>query len=62
MTSNMAYAAGLASILASIMAWKTSKDAESAERDRADRWGIFVGLWAPTFIGIGNALHHDEKK
>jgi hypothetical protein len=59
-SSNLAYLAGLASILASITAWKTSKDAETAQRDRADRWGIFVGLWAPTFIGLGNALAHHE--
>jgi hypothetical protein len=61
-SSNLAYLAGLASIVASIATWRASKDMETAERDRADRWGIFVGLWAPTFIGIGNALRHDETK
>jgi hypothetical protein len=35
--------------------------AESAGTDRADRWGIFVGHWAPTFFGLGNALRSYEK-
>jgi hypothetical protein len=61
-TSNMLYVAGIASIVASILSWQTSKNKEKAERDRADRWGIFVGLWAPTFIGLGNAMRHEEKK
>jgi hypothetical protein len=47
-----------ASILASITGWKTSQDAETAQRDGADRWGIFVGLRAATVIGLGNALAH----
>ncbi len=27
----------------------------------AQRWGIFVGLWAPTFVELGNALRIDER-
>jgi len=33
--------------------------------DRADRWGIFVGEWAPTFIALGNGLRsyeHEDKE
>jgi hypothetical protein len=26
----------------------------------ADRWGIYVGLWAPTFMALGNAIKADE--
>ena len=26
-----------------------------------DRWGIFIGNWAPTFFGLGNALRSYEK-
>lgn len=58
--SEFAYIAGLASIGASIAAWATSRNAEQAGRDKAERWGIFVGLWAPTFMQIGNALKLDE--
>jgi hypothetical protein len=59
--SDYAYIAGFASIGLSFMAWATSRKAESAGIDRADRWGIFVGQWAPTFFGLGNALRSYEK-
>ncbi|MBA3310745.1 MAG: hypothetical protein H0U28_11970 [Nocardioidaceae bacterium] len=56
MTSNMAYTAGVVSIGLSFASWATSERAESAGTDRADRWGIFVGMWAPTFFALGNGL------
>jgi hypothetical protein len=59
--SEYAYIAGLASIGLSFLAWGTSRGAENAGTDRADRWGIFVGQWAPTFFGLGNALRSYEK-
>ncbi len=59
--SEFAYGAALASIVASIGAWATSRAKEDASAAKAERWGIFVGLWAPTFMGIGNALKVDEK-
>ncbi|GIH13082.1 hypothetical protein [Rugosimonospora africana] len=59
-TSSIAYTAGVASIAMSIASWAVSKKAERAGVDRADRWGIYVGLWAPTFFGIGNALKLEE--
>lgn len=59
--SDFAYLAGLASIGASIAAWSTSRNQENAGADKAERWGIFVGLWAPTFMQIGNALKLEEK-
>jgi hypothetical protein len=59
--SEYAYTAGFASIGLSFAAWATSRKAESAGTDRADRWGIFVGQWAPTFFGLGNALRSYEK-
>ncbi|MFD0773195.1 hypothetical protein ACFQZ2_04560 [Streptomonospora algeriensis] len=61
-TSDMAYAAGVASIGASILVWSASKVKESAGTDRADRWGIFVGEWAPTFFVLGLALHLEETR
>jgi hypothetical protein len=59
--SEHAYIAGFASIGLSFLAWATSLTAEKAGTDRADRWGIFVGHWAPTFFGLGNALRTYEK-
>ena len=35
---------------------------ERARIDRADRWGLFTGEWAPTFFAIGIALQAEEKK
>ena len=59
--SDYAYMAGFASIGLSFLAWTLSQTAEDAGTDRADRWGIFVGHWAPTFFGLGNALRSYEK-
>ena len=59
--SEHAYIAGFASIALSFAAWGTSLKAERAGTDRADRWGIFVGHWPPTFFGLGNALRSNEK-
>jgi hypothetical protein len=59
--SDYAYIAGFASIGLSFAVWAISQKAEDAGTDRADRWGIFVGHWAPTFFGLGNALRSYEK-
>lgn len=55
------YLAGIASIGISFVSWMLSKRMESAGIDRADRWGIFIGEWAPTFIALGNGLRTYEK-
>ncbi|MEV0393141.1 hypothetical protein [Polymorphospora rubra] len=55
------YMAGIASIGLSFLSWACSRKLESAGIDRADRWGIFIGEWAPTFISLGNALRTYEK-
>lgn len=59
--SDVAYLAGFLSIGASVSAWAASRKQEKAGADKAERWGIFVGLWAPTFMQIGNALKFEEK-
>lgn len=56
MRSEHAYVAGTVSIGLSIVAWATSLRAEHAGMARADRWGIFVGEWAPTFFALGSGL------
>lgn len=56
-----AYLGGFLSIGLSFMSWMASRKVEDAETDRADRWGIFVGQWAPTFFALGNALRSYEK-
>ena len=61
-TSEMAYCAGAASVGLAFLSWTVSKQKEKAGMDRADRWGIFVGQWAPTFFALGVALRLEEKK
>jgi hypothetical protein len=60
-TSSMLYSAGFASIGLSVASWVMSRNVESAGIDRADRWGIFVGQWAPTFFALGNAMRMEEE-
>jgi hypothetical protein len=60
--SQWAYIAGFASIGLSIGAWAASRLNPKADRAQADRWGIFVGHWAPTFFALGIALSHEEGR
>jgi hypothetical protein len=61
--SEHAYMAALASIGLTVVAWGTSLNAEpGADIARADRWGLFIGEWAPTFFGLGLALSHYEQE
>jgi hypothetical protein len=60
-SSSMLYSAGLASIGLSIASWWTSRNVESKGLARADRWGIFIGQWAPTFFALGNAMRMEEE-
>ncbi|MEV7008115.1 hypothetical protein [Streptosporangium sp. NPDC051022] len=60
--SHMMYAAGVASIGLSFASWLTSQSFEEAGLDRADRWGIFIGQWAPTFFAVGIALRIEETR
>lgn len=60
--SEHAYAAAFGSIGLAVLSWAVSVKAEpGADVARADRWGIFVGEWAPTFFGLGLALAMYEK-
>jgi hypothetical protein len=56
--SDLAYGAGVVSIAGAIIAWamRNKKNPGNAER-----LGIFIGLWAPTFMIIGNALQQQES-
>jgi hypothetical protein len=60
--SEHAYTAAVGSIGLSFASWLGSMKAESSGVDRADRWGIFVGEWAPTFFGLGLALSQYEGR
>lgn len=57
--SNLLTVAGLSSILASIAIWATQggTDKTHEEKSHGERFGIFVGLWAPTFFILANKFN-----
>ncbi len=59
LTSGMAYTTGLLSVAVSIAVWNSKK---GKDEPHAERFGIFVGLWAPTFFAIGNGLDIAERQ
>lgn len=63
-SANIAYALGFLSVIASIAIWFTQGGTDAGETQAAgERFGIFVGLWAPTFMAIGNGIDNlsDDK-
>ncbi len=60
--SEYAYMGGFASIGLSLVSWLVSRAKSSHSKAQSDRWGIFVGHWAPTFFALGIALRLEEKK
>jgi hypothetical protein len=64
--SNLCFVLGLASVLASIAIWYYAggKEATFEARTHGELFGIFVGLWAPTFLILSNRLARfaDEQK
>ncbi len=55
--SSISYIAGFVSIVASIAIWFLSKDPDVAH---GERFGIFVGLWAPTFFILSDRLKNSS--
>lgn len=51
--SYVCYGASGVSIILSIAAWAR---AGGNDRNHGEHWGLFVGLWAPTFAAAGVAL------
>ena len=49
--SNVCFVASLVSVAASIAAWALMGGDDPAH---AERFGIFIGLWAPTLMGLSN--------
>jgi hypothetical protein len=58
--SSWAYLGGFASIVIALVAWIASRANPTDDKAQSDRWGIFVGHWAPTFFAIGLALKKEE--
>lgn len=53
-TSGVLQILGFASIFGSIATWRTASG--SGDSAHAERFGIFVGLWAPTFFALAGQV------
>jgi hypothetical protein len=58
--SDGCFLAGFASIAASIAIWAVKRSDDEAAH--ADRVGIFVGLWAPTFFILSNRFERYAER
>jgi hypothetical protein len=58
--SRHAYIGGFASIVLALVTWGVSRTKPSDSKSQSDRWGIFIGHWAPTFFAVGLALKTKE--
>ena len=54
--SDIFYYASLASVALSIAAWSLYGHLDPAH---AERWGIFLGLWAPTLMSL-SIIHKND--
>ncbi len=52
--STVCFVLGFASILGSIAIWFLTGGKNLETQAHAERFGIFVGLWAPTFLILSN--------
>ncbi len=59
LNSDTLYAGALLSVLLSIGVWLFYR---TEDRPGAERFGIFVGLWAPTVMVLGKIMQDAEKE
>jgi hypothetical protein len=58
--SSHAYLGGFLAIALTLVSWLLSRGKDEP-RPQSDRWGLFVGEWAPTFFALGVALKLEEE-
>ncbi len=58
---NISFISGFASIIASIAVWAMAKGESAEEKAHGERFGIFVGLWAPTFFILSDWFGRQGK-
>lgn len=57
--SGHAYTAGFVSVGISLLTWLISRGKDDGKA-QSDRWGLFIGQWAPTFLALGIALKQEK--
>jgi len=57
--STICFIGGFASIIASIAIWVIAKTPDAAH---GERFGIFVGLWAPTFFILSSRFDPTKRR
>ena len=60
--SQLCFFLGFASIIASIAIWFLTGGTTPDTQAHAERFGIFVGLWAPTFFILSNRFDRYAEK
>ena len=60
--SNLCFILGFASILGSIAVWFLTGGQAADTQAHAERFGIFIGLWAPTFFILSNRFDRYAEK
>ena len=60
--SSLCFLLGFASILGSIGIWFLTGGTSPDTQAHAERFGIFVGLWAPTFFILSNRFDRYAEK
>ncbi len=61
--SNVCFVLGFVSIIGSIAIWYLTGGTEPKGKAHAERFGLFVGLWAPAFFILSNRFdRYSEKK
>ena len=60
--SNLCFILGFASIIGSIAIWYMTGGTTPESQAHAERFGIFVGLWAPTFFILSNRFDRYASK
>ena len=60
--SNLCLYLGFASIAGSIAIWYLTGGDTAVTQAHAERFGIFVGMWAPTFFILSNRFDRYAEK
>lgn len=60
--STICFQAGILSVILSITIWWFLNGDEAETRAHAERFGIFVGLWAPTLLILSNRFDRYADK